>query len=151
MMQTSQNGIDLIKQFEGYFPHTYTCPAGIITIGYGHTGSEAYWDNEVTEREAERLLIADLVTVEGSIETLVKVKLNQNQFDSLASFVFNLGASALKRSTLLRLLNNGDYTGAATEFCKWNKYKNRVTGEIKILPGLIRRRCEEAILFLKED
>ncbi|RPI74763.1 MAG: lysozyme, partial [Desulfobacteraceae bacterium] len=71
--------------------------------------------------------------------------LSQNQFDSLVSLVYNIGAGAFERSTLLRLLNQGDYTGAANQFCLWNKAGG------KILPGLIKRRCEETLLFLKEN
>jgi lysozyme len=149
-MRTSDKGINLIKASEGLRLDTYRCPAGKLTIGYGHMGSEAFGGNKITALEAEKLLVADLITVESTIESLVKVQLNQNQFDSLVSFVFNLGAMALRRSTLLRLLNSGDYTGAAAEFCKWNKSRNPITKKLVVLPGLIIRRCRETLLFMED-
>jgi lysozyme len=143
-MRISQTGIDLIRRHEGLRLKTYVCPGGMPTIGYGHTGSEAFPDNEITADEADKLLRADLMGYEAAIEECVIAGLSQNQFDSLVSLIYNIGAGAFERSTLLRLLNQGDYTGAANQFCLWNKAGG------KILPGLLRRRCEEAILFLED-
>jgi len=142
MLKTSITGICLIKGFEGLRLRTYKCPAGIDTIGYGHTGKEAYPGNIITSKKAEKLLRNDLTKYEDVINKLVTVELSQSQFDALVSFVYNLGPSALKRSTLLKLLNRGDYSGAAGQFTRWNKAGG------KILPGLIKRRCREALLFL---
>lgn len=143
-MKTGTNGINLIKSFEGLRLHAYRCPAGVWTIGYGHTKGVKKGDM-ITELKAETLLIIDLQSFEYTINKLVKVPLTQEQFDSLASFVFNVGSANFQKSTLLRKLNNKDYNGAANEFGKW-KYANK-----KVLPGLVKRREAEKNLFLKNS
>jgi len=150
-VRTSQNGIDLVKAFEGLHKvkadgnvRSYRCPAGRWTIGYGHTHGVKS-GMTITPEEAEELLVEDLKTAEASVERLVKVDLTQNQFDALVSFVFNLGHGNFANSTLLRKLNRGDYEEAAEEFVRWNKA--RVDGELKPLAGLTRRRTAEAALF----
>jgi len=144
-MQTSTTGRDLIAEYEGCVLKAYRCPAGVLTIGIGHTsaaGSPTVAAGMVITRdEADTILARDLLRFEAGVERLVKVPLTQGQFDSLVSFAFNLGETALKGSTLLRRLNAGDYTGAANEFGKWNRAGGRV------LPGLTRRRTAEAALF----
>ena len=140
-MRTSQIGIDLIKKWEGLRLKAYLCPAGVPTIGYGHTGDVKKGDI-VTPKGAEELLRADLRRFEEGVSRLVRVKLNQGQFDALVSFSYNLGLGALSRSTLLKRVNKGDYYYAANEFLKWT----RAGG--KILKGLVARRKEERDLFI---
>ncbi|HXG01499.1 MAG TPA: lysozyme [Bacteroidota bacterium] len=118
----------------------YLCPAGVWTIGYGHTGGVKEGDR-ITLQQAEELLKQDLERFEECIRRSVTVPLNQNQFDALVSFAFNVGCMALENSTLLRKLNAGDYAGAAQEFGKWVKSRG------VILPGLIKRRDAERALF----
>jgi len=141
-MEISQKGIDLIKRFEGCRLSAYKCPAGILTIGYGHTGSDVHPGMTITQNEADMLLKMDLVIHCNNVNNLVKVPLTQNQFDALVSFDFNVGYGALKTSTLLRLLNNKDYKGASEQFGRW------VWGGGRILPGLVNRRKAEKELFI---
>ena len=143
-MKTGRNGINLIKSFEGLRLHAYKCPAGVWTIGYGHTKGVKKGDM-ITELKAETLLIIDLQSSENAINSLVKVPLTPNQFDSLASFVFNVGSGNFQKSTLLKKLNNKDYTGASNEFGKW------VFANKKKLLGLVKRREAEKELFLKKQ
>ncbi|GKX58359.1 lysozyme [Leminorella grimontii] len=140
-MITSQKGVDLIKRFEGCKLRAYQCPAGVWTIGYGHTDQVRRGD-EISYAQAERYLRADLVKFEADVTRLARVPLTQGQFDALVSFAFNCGARALSTSTLLRKLNAGDYTGTADELLRWNKSAG------KELPGLTRRRAAERELFL---
>lgn len=140
-MQISQAGLDLIKKFEGFEPEAYLCPAGIWTIGYGHTGDVAEGQT-ITEEEAEELLRHDVAFAEDAVTDYVEGDLTQGQFDALVCFVFNIGAGAFRDSTLLRLLNQGDSEGAAEQFLRWNKAGG------KVLAGLTRRREAERELFL---
>lgn len=139
-MKTSPKGISLIKEFEGLSLDAYMCSAGVLTIGYGHTGGVQKGDR-ITEKKAEELLQDDLKKFENGVLRLVRVPLNQNQFDALVSFAFNLGVGNLGKSTLLRKLNDRDFKGAAAEFVRWNKAGGRE------LDGLTRRRNAEAELF----
>lgn len=140
MMQISKAGLDLIKQFEGLYLNAYRCPAGVPTIGYGHTAGVAMGQT-ITQQQADDYLRRDVRQLERAVARLVTVPLTQGQFDALVSFAFNLGEGALAQSTLLRLLNAGDYAGAAAQFDRWNKAGGRV------LPGLVRRRAAERALF----
>lgn len=140
-MKTSSKGLQIIKDFEGLRLEAYLCPSNVWTIGYGHTGNVKQGD-KITSTEAERLLRNDLNRFEQAVTTLVKVPINQNQFDALVSFTFNVGVNAFKNSTLLRLLNAKNYYGASNEFFKWNKGNGG-----KVLTGLTRRRTQEAKLF----
>ena len=144
-MKTSKNGIDLIKQYEGLSlkPYKPVPTETYLTIGYGHYGVDVTADMRLTKVEAEELLKKDLVKYEGFVNDFVKVELNQNQFDSLVSFTYNLGGGALQKSTLLDKLNQRDFIGASKEFLKWNKAGG------KILQGLVKRRASECALFLK--
>ena len=144
IMQISNDGINLIKQFEGCVLSAYKCPAGVWTIGYGHT-KNVKQGMKITKEQATNLLKDDLKIYESYVNKYVKVKLNQNQFDALVSFTFNCGGGALKSSTLLKKLNKGDYTGAANELLRWNKANG------KVLAGLTRRRKAEKALFLKQS
>ncbi|HHA1489053.1 TPA: lysozyme [Enterobacter hormaechei subsp. xiangfangensis] len=145
-MQTSEKGIALIKEFEGCKLTAYQDSVGVWTIGYGWTqpvdGKPIRAGMTIKQETAERLLKTGLVSYESDVSRLVKVGLNQGQFDALVSFTYNLGARSLSTSTLLRKLNAGDYAGAADEFLRWNKAGG------KVLNGLTRRREAERALFL---
>ena len=132
---------EIIKQFEGLRLEAYKCPADVWTIGYGHTNKVKSGD-AITEGEADILLALDVQEAERAVSSYVDVDINQNQFDALVSFVYNLGAGNFKSSTLLKKLNQGDYLGAANEFHRWNKAGG------KVLRGLVRRREAEANLFI---
>ena len=142
-MHISQSGIDLIKEYEGLRLESYYCPAGILTIGYGHTGPDVWVGMVITEPEAEELLKQDLIKFENAIKKYITVPLNQNQFDALVSFTYNVGPGALQNSTLKKRLNAGEDPNkvAEEELPRWNKGFNGP------LPGLIRRREAEVKLF----
>lgn len=118
----------------------------VWTIGYGHTKT-ARQGMVITEAQAEQLLRDDLEWVEAAIDKLVKVPLTQNQYDALASLIFNIGGSAFSKSTVLRKLNAGDYRGAAEAFLMWDKQRDRQTGKMNALRGLTKRRQQERDLF----
>ncbi len=137
---TGAKGLSIIKQFEGLELKAYLCPAGVLTIGYGHTGSDVKPGMVITEAKADALLRLDLERFEGAVNKLAPAT-TQEQFDALVSFTFNLGESALAKSTLLKKHNAGDYAGAAAEFAKWINAGGRP------LEGLKRRRAAEAQLY----
>ena len=139
-MQLSPDGLELIQRHEGLRLTAYLDPVGVPTIGYGHI-STARMGQTITELEALELLLADIERFEDGVERLVQVTLNQHQFDALVSLAFNIGLGAFGKSTLLRKLNAGDYTGAAAEFDRWIHAGGRV------LPGLVKRRSDERRLF----
>ena len=134
------NGLALIKRFEGLRLNSYQDSVGVWTIGYGHT-QNVVKGMTISEAEAENFLRSDSASAVNAVRKLVTVPLDQNQFDALVSFVFNLGAGALAGSTLLRKLNAGSYDDAAGEFGKW------VHAGGKVLPGLVKRREAERQLF----
>lgn len=139
-MRTSQAGINLIKQFESLRLEAYRCPAGIYTVGYGHTAGVRRGD-VIDERRAEQMLAEDLKKFEAVVNRECP-GVNQNQFDALVSFTFNLGETNLRKSTLLKCVKaNPNNPNIRTEFLRWNKSKGEV------LPGLIRRRKAEADLY----
>ena len=108
-MRMSADGLALVKEFEGLRLKAYKCPAGVWTIGYGHTsaaGSPAVNPGmEITKEEAEEILKHDMVQYEAGVERLVKVELTQGQFDALVDFAYNAGVGALAKSTLLKKVN----------------------------------------------
>jgi GH24 family phage-related lysozyme (muramidase) len=139
----SPSGLFSIKKHEALRLEAYLpTPNDVWTIGYGHTKT-AKKGMRITERGAEELLKGDIAWAEAAVRNRVKVPLNQNQFDALVSFVFNVGETAFASSTLLRLLNQGKYQEAADQLLRWDKQKG------KVLRGLTRRRAEERSLFLK--
>lgn len=151
-MKTSQRGLNLVAEFEGLEFESYPDPGTgghPWTIGFGTTrypdGSRVQPGDTITEDGAFALLRHDVARFEDDIERLVVVPLNQNQFDALVSFTYNVGPGALERSTLLRKLNTGDYRGAADELPRWDKAGGRV------LAGLTRRRKAERELFLTPE
>jgi lysozyme len=140
--QINARGLELVKKFEGLVLTAYRDPVGIWTIGYGHTGPEVGPGDVITKAQAEALLKRDLARFESAVRNLVKVPLSSNQFSALVSFTYNVGSGALAQSTLLALLNQRNYQGAADQFPRW------VNGGGQVLPGLVRRRNEERALFL---
>jgi len=148
--QVSQGGLELVKKYEGLRTQAYRCPAGVWTIGYGHTQGVKP-GMEVTGEEAEAMLSRDLSQAGVQVERLVRVPLTDNQFSALTSFVFNVGAGSLDSSTLLRRLNTGDYDAVPSELAKWVKATDPKTGKKVALAGLVRRRAAEGELWLKTD
>ena len=144
-MYINQEGFNLIKHFEGFCTKAYYCPAGVLTIGYGTTGSRVKLGMSIDEKTAEQWLLQDVKKFVAGVKSLVKVKLGSNQFSALVSFTYNVGLGAFEKSTMLRKLNLSDYRGAAAEFDRW------VKGGGKTLPGLVQRRNTEKALFLKPD
>lgn len=145
-MKASQVGKELIKKFEQLRLEPYDDGTGNITIGWGHLLKTDEEDlamiKKITIEQAELLLVMDIMKVEDCLNELVKVKLTQSMFDSLCSFVFNIGCEAFKKSTLLKLLNKRRYLEASLEFPRWIYSKG------KVLDGLIKRRATEQALFL---
>ncbi|MNE21980.1 Lysozyme RrrD [compost metagenome] len=170
--KTGEAGITIVKEFETLELAAYPDPASELgkactsarlqmrdyrkvpgwqkldgspwTIGWGHTGSDVHEGLVITALHADKLLAQDLLSAERSVNRYAKVELNQNQFDALVSFTFNLGSGNMSTSTLLKKLNDKDFIGASKEFERWNKAKG------KVLNGLTRRRKMEAELFLKK-
>jgi lysozyme len=144
-MNTSEAGLKLVKSFEGLRLKAYRCPAGIWTIGYGHTTAagppEVREGMRITAADAEAILKRDLERFEAAVSAMVKVPLTQAQFDVLVSFAFNCGTAALRRSTLLKRVNQGAFDAVPVELMKWTKADGRE------LPGLVRRRRAEAALW----
>lgn len=140
-MKISEVGIELIKSFEGCRLAAYIDAVGVPTIGYGSTNNVKMGDT-LTQDEAEALLKQDLVRFEECINEYVDVDLNQNEYDALVCFAFNVGCNAIKNSTMLKLLNTGDFIGASQQFKRWDKAGG------KPLAGLTRRRLAESELFL---
>ena len=150
-MKISSRGLKLIKEFEGclkpigggkYVP--YVCPAGVLTIGWGTTNLDGKKFDKYsvwTKAQCDEALAKDMGKYERAVERLVKVPLNQNQFDALVSFTYNCGEGNLRKSTLLKRVNAGDFAGAARQFPLWNR------GAGVVLRGLVRRREAEAALF----
>lgn len=145
MRHITQKGLELIKQFEGFSSVIYKDSAGLPTIGYGHLIKEnekALFKSGITKSKAEELLKADVNTAERAVTRLITVPLNDNQFDALVSFTFNLGAASLQRSTLRAKVNRAEHEQVSLEFLRW------VYAGGRKIPGLIRRRQAEAELYL---
>lgn len=142
-MKASPAGLALIQQFEGFSPTPYLCPAGFWTIGYGHLIREAELGRlmRVNEAEARTLLVRDVQVAEGAVGRFIAVALRPNQFDALMSFTFNLGAGALQRSRLRRVINRGEHEAVPAELMRW------VWAGGKKQLGLVRRRSAEAALY----
>ena len=142
-MRTSQQGVSLIKRFEGLRLEAYRCPRGVLTIGYGHT-KDVTDGEQITEEQAEELLRVDLRHAERFV-SFYCINLKQQQFDALVSFVYNVGSGNFKGSTLLKKVKaDPDDPTIRNEFEKWVK----AGGEV--LPGLVTRRKEEADLYFSQ-
>jgi lysozyme len=144
LMNISEEGLSLIKKFEGCELKAYRCAANVLTIGYGTTKGVTE-DMEITKEEAESLLKEEMHEYEGYINDMVKVPLEQHQFDAMVSWVFNLGSGNLSSSTLLKKLNNSEYDEVPAQIKRWNKAGG------KVLDGLIRRREAESLLFQNKE
>jgi len=148
-MITNAAGLSLIRQAEGLRLRAYLCPAGVWTIGIGTTvypdGRKVQRGDKCTEQQATDYLANDLQGFERAVAAMVTVPLTENQLSALVSFAYNVGGGALSKSTLLRLLNAGDYASAANQFQRWNLAAG------KELPGLVKRRAAERALFLTPD
>ena len=148
--KTGTAGIEIIKSFEGFRSAPYKCPAGIPTIGYGATfypgGKKVTMaDATITEARGTELLQSMLVSFEQYVDSYCRDDINQNQFDALVSFAYNLGPANLKSSTLLKKVNaNPEDESIRLEFMKWVKAGG------KTLKGLVRRREAEANLYFKK-
>ena len=143
-MKISQEGLALIKRFEGCRLEAYKCSANVLTIGYGHTGGVKETDT-IKQEEADELLEKDVLKFEEYVEDNVIVELDQSQFDALVAWTFNLGPGNLRESTMLKKLNDSDYASVPSEMKRWNKAGG------KTLDGLIRRRNAEALLFQSKE
>lgn len=139
------NAIDLIKRYEGFKPEAYQDSVGVWTIGYGTTrinGQPVKAGMTITEDQALQLVKQEVNTLWSRIESILKVKINDNQMNALVDFAYNLGFNALKTSTLMRLVNESKFDEAANQFLRW------VYAGGKVLPGLVKRREAEKQLFL---
>ena len=172
MREINVAGLTLVKKWEGVLdgdPNTvnldpYLDPVGIWTIGWGHAirgfngkflrGAQAralaraFYPDGITTTQAQDLLRADLLDSAKDVSALVRAPMTDNQFSALVSFEFNTGGISFPSSTIRRLLNAKDYTGAADQFARWNK--GTVNGKKVVLPGLVTRRAEERKLFMKQ-
>ena len=143
-MKISEEGLSLIKKFEGCELKAYQDSVDVWTIGYGHTkGVED--GQEITQEEAEEMLASELDEYEGYINDLVECDLEQCQFDALVAWVYNLGPTNLRSSTMLKRLNSNDLEDVPSQIKRWNKAGG------KVLKGLVRRREAEALLFEGND
>ena len=147
-MKVSKQGMDLIKEFEGFRAKPYLCSAGVPTIGYGSTryadgDGVSLRDPAISESQAEELFRTTLASYEAGVSKAVKVEIEQNEFDALVSLCYNIGIGNFTSSTLVRLLNGGEAPiDVAAQFLRWNKANSVV------IAGLARRRERERALFL---
>ncbi|ELW85679.1 MULTISPECIES: lysozyme [Acinetobacter] len=143
----SENGYAIIRDAEGFRSNAYLDTGGVWTIGFGTikypNGKSVKKGDTCTKSEAEQWLKNDCVWVDACLDKNVKVNLNQNQFDALASFVYNIGETAFVKSTMLTLINQNTLTSAASQFDRW------VFDNGKRIQGLVNRRAKEKSLFLK--
>lgn len=149
-MKISEDGLAIIKRFEGYRGRPYLCPAGKATIGYGSTfypdgHPVAMTDRAISEAEAGAILADVVGDFAAGVSKLVRVQIEQHEFDALVCFAYNVGMGNFAASTMLKKLNAGDRKGAAAEFPRWNKSGG------KVLDGLTARRAAERDLFLGAD
>lgn len=146
MRRVTDAGLDLIKQFEGFSPTIYMCPAGYPTVGYGHVvlpAERPRFAEGITETVAEELLHQDVQIAAAAVARLIRVPLTAGQFDALASFTFNLGAGALQRSTLRAKVNRSEHEEVPNELLKW------VWAGGRRQPGLVRRRTNEGLHYAR--
>ena len=142
--------LEVIREFEGFREQAYIDTDGTPVIGYGLSkvdGRKVRLGDSISVAKADAVLSKQVLHLQEQIKSMVKVELNNNQLSALSSFAFNVGIHGVKRSTLLKKLNAGDYVGAANEFVRWNKA--HVRGQLVPLAGLTRRREAEKQLFLK--
>jgi lysozyme len=143
-MNISEEGINLIKKFEGCKLEAYQDAVGVWTIGYGHT-KNVHEGQVIKQKEAESMLVHELLEYCHHVEKALEVELTQNQFDALVSWTYNLGPTNLNRSTMLKVVNANNMSEVPTQIKRWNKAGG------KILDGLVRRRKAEALMFEGKD
>lgn len=139
-MKTSSIALERLKRFEGFSHKAYPDTGGVWTIGYGYTRGVKP-GMFVTKERALELFLKNVAVFEECINNAVLVELTQNQFDALVSLTYNIGVQAFKTSTLLKILNTGDYKSVPAQIKRWNKDNG------KVIAGLVSRRAEEAKLF----
>lgn len=145
-MKTNESGLKLIKDFEGCKLHAYICPAGKWTIGYGHTKGVNKRTGKITQEQAEQLLKEDVEDFEIELDLVLRengIELNENQYSAIISFCFNLGINNFINSTLFKVIKKDpeNYKEIDKQFMRW------VYGGGKILPGLMKRRAAESLLY----
>jgi lysozyme len=140
-MKINDAGLALIKRAEGLRLDSYRCPAGIATVGYGHTGPDVRIPMTITPGEAERLLHEDLSRFEAGVDAMI-AGATENQFSAMVSLAYNIGLGHFATSTVLKRHRQSNYMGAANAFLLWNK------AGAKVLPGLVKRREAERALYL---
>jgi lysozyme len=144
-MHVTEEGLALIRRFEGFRAGAYRCPAGVWTIGYGHTAAagppEVKPGMRVSEAGARAILARDVERFAAEVRAALTREITPAQFSALVSFAYNVGASAFRRSSVLRAVNTGDFAAVPERLKLWVKADGRV------LPGLVRRREAEAVLF----
>lgn len=147
-MNLTKAGLDLLKGREGLRLEAYKCQAGVWTIGYGHTSKAGLPvvkpGLKITKQDAETILAHDLLQYERAVLRLVTVDLTDSQYSALVSLCYNIGEAHFASSTVLKLVNRKDFTGAAKAFSMWNKADGKVSD------GLVKRRAAEAALFLSD-
>lgn len=146
-MKISEQGLALIRRFEGFSATAYRCPAGRMTIGYGHVilPGERYPETGISEPQAANLLRDDVRKAELALSRYVQVPLTQNQADALISFIYNIGAGAFARSTLRRVVNRGWHAEVPAQLRRW------VFADGRALQGLVVRRAAEALMYMGEE
>lgn len=146
MRRINQLGLAIVKRYEGMSRHAYKCPAGYWTIGYGHRVKPSERFNEpLTDKSMDQLLESDLSEACKAVQRLIKVPVRDNQFSALVSFTFNLGSGCLQRSVLRARLNRSEYKEAGQAFMFYVRASGRV------LKGLLNRRHDEMMLFMRES
>lgn len=145
-MKLSAAGAALLQGFEACRLIAYRDTKGVWTIGWGHTGPEVQSGVRWSRAEADAAFLKDIAWAEAAVNKVTSI-LNQNQFDALVSFVFNIGAPNFRLSTMLRKLNLGDFVGAQAQFPKWNKITEASSGHLRVDKGLVNRRARERALF----
>lgn len=147
-MRVNEAGLALIRTYEGFRGEAYRCPAGVWTIGYGHTSMAGPPDVKpkmrMTKKQAEEVMASDVAVFASDIARYIKADLNDNQFAALVSFAYNVGVGAFRSSSVLASVNREDFDSIPRRLNMWVKAGGRV------LPGLVKRRASEGMLFMKD-
>lgn len=147
-MSCNEAGLLIIEESEALRLVPYVCPAGKLTVGWGHTGPDVVQGRAITRAIAEAMLKLDVIVAENAVTRYAfPARLNENQFSALVSFVFNVGAATFRDHDMRKYITLGEFELAAEEFPKWNKAKDPKTGELRVLDGLTKRRARERALF----
>ena len=146
-MKINSNGLNLIKKSEGLRLQSYRCPAGVWTIGYGHTGIDVEPNQTIYEEYAEELLAKDVERFEEGVGKRLKRVPTGNQFSAMVSLAYNIGLWNFGQSSVLRLFNQGKPARASLAFLLWVKVRNQRTNKLEVIQGLVHRRRYEQALF----